>query len=296
MSTALADRARTGRSASAPRAIARRALARVLTHLLMIALSVVMVVPFISMATTSLMTMSQAYSFPPAIWPDPFVWANYPEALALQPFGRYFLNSGILALGVTAGRVINGALAAYAFSRLVFPGRDLIFFAYLGTMMIPEHVTLIPLFLILNFFGWLDSYQGLILPFAVTAFGVFLLRQFFITIPRELEEAAVIDGCGAFGVFWRIILPLAKPGLASLAILSFVSGWNMFVWPLIVANSANMRTIVIGIAQFQAAYGAITNWPYVMAISTLAVIPTLFIFFVGQRYFVQGITLSGLKG
>ena len=296
MSAATADQARGRSRQGALGRVVSRAPGWLLTHTLMVMLSIAMVVPFISMATTSLMSMTQAYSFPPAIWPDPFVFDNYPEALALQPFGRYFLNSLLVALGVTIGRVMGGALAAYAFSRLQFPGRDGIFYAYLSTMMVPEHVTLVPLFLMLNAFGWLNSYQGLILPSAVTAFGVFLLRQFFITIPRELEEAAVIDGCGPFGVFWKIIMPLAMPGLASLGILSFVSGWNMFVWPLIISNSAGMRTIVVGIALFQGAFGAITNWPYVMAISTLAVIPTLLTFLIGQRYFVQGITLSGIKG
>ena len=162
--------------------------------------------------------------------------------------------------------------------------------------MIPEHVTLIPLFLIMRLLGWINTYQGLAVPFFVSAFGVFLLRQFFLTIPREIEEAAVIDGCGSFGVYWRIILPLARPGLAALAILSFVSAWNLFVWPLIVTNTDNMRTMVVGIGMLTGNENQVANWPYVMVVATVAVVPSLITFAFGQRYFVQGITLSGLKG
>lgn len=275
---------------------ARYVVGRVLSHALMIVLSIVMVVPFYVMIVTSLMSLGQAYSFPPSFLPNPFIWANYPSALALEPFGRYFLNSTIVAVLITGVRLLSCSLGAYAFARLTFPGRDLIFYVYLGTLMIPEHVTLIPLFLIMRVLGWIDTYQGLAVPFFVTAFGVFLLRQFFLTIPREIEEAAVIDGCGSFAVFWRIILPLARPGLAALAILSFVASWNQFIWPLIVTNSDEMRTMVVGIGMLSGNENQIANWPYVMVISTVAVVPSLIIFAFGQRYFVQGITLSGLKG
>jgi multiple sugar transport system permease protein len=275
---------------------ARHVVGRVLTHALMIGLSIFMVVPFYTMLVTSFMTLGQAYSFPPAFLPNPVVWSNYPNALALEPFGRYFLNSTVVAALITAIRLLSCSLGAYAFARLTFPGRDLIFYVYLGTLMIPEHVTLIPLFLIMHVFGWIDTYQGLTVPFFVSAFGVFLLRQFFLTIPREIEEAAVIDGCGSFGVYWRIILPLARPGLAALAILSFVASWNQFIWPLIVTNSDVMRTMVVGIGMLSGNENQIANWPYVMVVATIAVVPSLITFAFGQRYFVQGITLSGLKG
>ncbi|MGH2457540.1 MAG: carbohydrate ABC transporter permease [Chloroflexota bacterium] len=275
---------------------ARYLVGRSLSHLLMIALSVVMVVPFYIMVVTSFMSLGQAYSFPPSFLPSPFIWSNYPNALALEPFGRYFLNSTVVAILITAVRLLSCSLGAYAFARLVFPGRDLIFYVYLSTLMIPEHVTLIPLFLIMRVLGWIDTYQGLTVPFFVSAFGVFLLRQFFLTIPREIEEAAVIDGCGSFGVFWQIILPLARPGLAALAILSFVASWNQFIWPLIVTNSDQMRTMVVGIGMLSGNENQIANWPYVMVVATVAVVPSLIAFAFGQRYFVQGITLSGLKG
>jgi len=275
---------------------ARFVVGRILSHALMIGLSVIMVVPFYIMLVTSLMTLGQAYSFPPSFFPNPVVWSNFPNALALEPFARYFLNSTVVAIVITGVRLLSCSLGAYAFARLTFPGRDLIFYVYLSTLMIPEHVTLIPLFLIMREFGWIDTYQGLTVPFFVSAFGVFLLRQFFLTIPREIEEAAVIDGCSSFGVYWQIVLPLARPGLAALAILSFVASWNQFIWPLIVTNSDVMRTMVVGIGMLSGNENQIANWPYVMVVATIAVVPSLITFAFGQRYFVQGITLSGLKG
>jgi multiple sugar transport system permease protein len=267
-----------------------------LTHLLMLALSVVMMAPFVAMFLTSLMTFSQAYTFPPDLIPRPIVLQNYPEAIALRPFHVYLLNSLLVASAITAARLVTCSLGAFAFARLQFPGRDAIFWVYLTTLMLPEHVTLIPLFFIMRDFGWIDRYPGLTVPFFVTAFGVFLLRQFFLTIPRELEEAAIIDGAGVFAVYARIILPLAMPGLAALGVLTFVAAWNMFVWPLIVTNSDPMRTIVVGIGLLTTDSANLANWPRMMAISTMAVVPSILIFVFGQRYFVQGITLSGLKG
>jgi multiple sugar transport system permease protein len=279
------------------RALSGRRLTRqVLTHALMILLSVIMIVPFVVMITTSFMTLGQAYSFPPSLVPRPLHWQNYSEVLQLRPFGHYFFNSAVVAVCITAARLVSCSLAAYAFARLRFPFRNALFYVYLSTLMIPDHVTLIPLFLIMHVLNWVDTYQGLMVPFFVNAFGVFLLRQFFLSIPRELEEAAILDGCGSFGVYWRIIIPLSAPGLASLAILTFVGAWNMFVWPLIVTNHDAMRTIVVGIGLFTGDSNRIANWPYIMAVSTLAVVPLLVIFLFGQRSFVQGITLTGLKG
>jgi multiple sugar transport system permease protein len=277
-------------------AIRRQFVGPAATHLLMIVLSIVMIFPFVTMLLTSMMTLSQAYSFPPDLIPKPITLAPYFQALELRPFHIYLFNSLLVALAITVGRLFTCSLGAFAFARLQFPGRDAIFWVYLSTLMLPEQITLIPLFFIMKNFGWIDRYQGLIVPFVVTAFGVFLLRQFFLTIPRELEDAAIIDGCGPWGLYWRIILPLAVPGLAALGVLTFVNSYNMFVWPLIVTNSDSMRTIVVGIGLLTADNTNLTNWPRMMAISAFAVIPSLLIFVFGQRYFVQGITLSGLKG
>jgi multiple sugar transport system permease protein len=276
--------------------VRRQVIGPAATHLLLIALSIVMIFPFVTMLLTSMMTLSQAYSFPPDLIPKPITLAPYFQALELRPFHIYLFNSLLVALAITVGRLFTCSLGAFAFARLQFPGRDTIFWVYLSTLMLPEQVTLIPLFFIMKNFGWIDRYQGLIVPFIVTAFGVFLLRQFFLTIPRELEDAAIIDGCGPWGLYWRIILPLAVPGLAALGVLTFVNSYNMFVWPLIVTNSDSMRTIVVGIGLLTADNANLTNWPRMMAISAFAVIPSLLIFVFGQRYFVQGITLSGLKG
>jgi multiple sugar transport system permease protein len=277
-------------------AVRRQFVGPAATHLLMIVLSIVMIFPFVTMLLTSMMTLSQAYSFPPDLIPKPITLAPYFQALELRPFHIYLFNSLLVALAITVGRLFTCSLGAFAFARLQFPGRDAIFWVYLSTLMLPEQITLIPLFFIMKNFGWIDRYQGLIVPFVVTAFGVFLLRQFFLTIPRELEDAAIIDGCGPWGLYWRIILPLAVPGLAALGVLTFVNSYNMFVWPLIVTNSDSMRTIVVGIGLLTADNTNLTNWPRMMAISAFAVIPSLLIFVFGQRYFVQGITLSGLKG
>jgi multiple sugar transport system permease protein len=276
--------------------VRRRIIGPAVTHLLLIMLSIVMIFPFVTMLLTSLMTLSQAYSFPPDLIPKPITVAPYFQALELRPFHIYLFNSLLVALAITVGRLFSCSLGAFAFARLQFPGRDAIFWVYLSTLMLPEQVTLIPLFFIMKNFGWIDRYQGLIIPFVVTAFGVFLLRQFFLTIPREIEDAAIIDGCGPWSLYWRIILPLAVPGLAALGVLTFVNSYNMFVWPLIVTNSDSMRTIVVGIGLLTADNTNLTNWPRMMAISAFAVIPSLLIFVFGQRYFVQGITLSGLKG
>ena len=274
----------------------RRIIAPGATHLLLIMLSIVMMFPFVTMLLTSLMTLAQAYSFPPDLIPKPFTVAPYFQALELRPFHIYLMNSLLVALAITAGRLLGCSISAFAFARLEFPGRDTIFWIYLSTLMLPEQITLIPLFFIMKNFGWIDRYQGLIIPFIVTAFGVFLLRQFFLTIPREIEDAAIIDGCGPFGLYWRIILPLAVPGLAALGVLTFVNSYNMFVWPLVVTNSDAMRTIVVGIGLLTADNTNLTNWPRMMAISSIAVVPSLLMFIFGQRYFVRGITLSGLKG
>jgi len=277
-------------------AVRRQIIGPAATHVLLIVLSIVMIFPFVTMLLTSLMTLSQAYSFPPDLIPKPITVAPYFQALELRPFHIYLFNSLLVAAAITVGRLFSCSLGAFAFARLQFPGRDAIFWVYLSTLMLPEQVTLIPLFFIMKNFGWIDRYQGLIVPFVVTAFGVFLLRQFFLTIPRELEDAAIIDGCGPWSLYWRIILPLAIPGLAALGVLTFVNSYNMFVWPLIVTNSDSMRTIVVGIGLLTADNTNLTNWPRMMAISAFAVIPSLLIFVFGQRYFVQGITLSGLKG
>ena len=222
---------------------------------------------------------------------------NYLKVWKIVPFARFYLNSIFVALCVTVGQVMTSAFAAYAFSRLRFPGRDKIFFAYLATMMIPYSVILVPVYILMVCFRWIDSYKALILPAVFTAYGTFMLRQFFMTIPRDLEDAARIDGCSLFNIFWKIILPLSKPALATLTMFTFLASWNNFMWPLIVTESIEKKTLPIGLAYFQEVYQYTQpDWGLLMAGSLLAVLPVIIVFIFAQRFFVEGIKLTGIKG
>ena len=223
-----------------------------------------------------------------------FVWENYVKAWEVVPFARFYFNSIFVAVLTTFGQVATSAMAAYAFSRLTFPGREKIFMSYLATMMIPGAVTMIPVFILLRMLGWVDTYKALILPGIFTAYGTFMLRQFFLTLPRDLEDAAMIDGCSYPGIFWRIILPLSKPALATLTTFTFMGTWMNFMWPLIVVNSQELFTLPVGLAYFQSLHT--TDWTLLMAGSLMMLLPILLVFIFCQRYFVEGIKLTGIKG
>jgi multiple sugar transport system permease protein len=258
-----------------------------------VVLAVVMLLPFLWMIGTSLMDEFAVFRFPPPLVPVPPRPRNYAEAWAALPFGRFYLNSLVFAAAVVAGQVVTSALAAYAFARLRFPGRDKLFVLCLSVLMIPGIVLLIPRFLIISALGWVDTYPGLISTELVSVWGIFLLRQFFLSIPRDLEDAARLDGAGEWTIFTRIVLPLSKPALATLALFAFVDAWKNFLWPLIATRSMEMRTVEIGIASFHSYY--YSNWPYQMAAAVTAIVPIFVVFFVAQRYFVRGIQLTGLK-
>ncbi|MFQ5810996.1 MAG: ABC transporter permease subunit, partial [Armatimonadota bacterium] len=210
-----------------------------------------------------------------------------------EAFFAFYINSLLVAIVVTFGQVFTSSLAAYAFARLQFPGRDKVFLGYLATMMIPAVVTMIPVFILLRQLGWIDSYKALIFPAMFSAYGTFLLRQFFLTIPTDLEDAARIDGCGAFGIYWNVILPLSKPALATLTTFVFLGSWNNYMWPLIVINSTSKKTLPIALQSFQGLYT--TEWTLLMAASLLVLLPVLIVFIFNQRFFVRGIVLTGLK-
>lgn len=263
------------------------------THIIIYIMAFAVLAPFIWMILTSLKDMSEIFVYPPKWLPEEFNFENYLSAFDAAPFGRYYLNSVFVAAAVTVGQLITCSMAAFAFARLKFWGRDVLFFIFLGTMMIPYNVTMIPSFMVLYWLGWVDTYQALIVPGLASAFGTFLLRQFFITIPRELEEAAYIDGASKFQVLKKIIIPLSKPALATLAIFTFMGAFNDFIWALIVINSEEMRTVQLGLAIFRDRY--ITQWDLLMAGSVTAVMPILIVFFFAQKYFIKGITLSGIK-
>ncbi len=254
--------------------------------------------PFMWMITTSLSHRGDVFAQKAHWWlsfvPTSFVWQNYIQAWNVVPFARFFLNSVIAAGLTTLGQVVTSAMAGYAFSRLSFAGRDKIFLAYLATMMIPFPVTMIPVFILFRQIGWVDTYEALILPGIFTAYGTFMLRQFFMTLPRDLEDAAKIDGCSYFGIFTRIILPLSKPALATLTTFTFMGSWMNFLWPLVVLNSHEKFTLPVGLAYFQSLHT--TDWTLLMAGSLMVLVPILIVFIFNQRYFVEGIKLSGIKG
>jgi len=257
-------------------------------------LAFLMVMPFIIMIATALKPENELFSNPGALLGSKLAWENFTYAWNYIPFGRFFINSIFVSLTVTILEVLTSSLAAYAFARLRFPGRDLLFYLYLGTLMIPAQVTIVPQFILMNQFGWVDTYQALILPAAFTAFGTFLLRQFFLTIPFELEESARIDGCSRFGTYFRIILPLSKPALATLGVFAFVTQWNSFFWPLVITSSDEMKVLSVGLKMFQGIYG--TEWHLMMAASAIVIIPSVIVFGVLQRYLVEGIQLTGMGG
>jgi len=268
---------------------APRAAVRVVVALL----GATMLLPFVWMVGTSLMDELEVYRYPPPLWPSSPRLANYGEALTALPFGRFFLNSTMFALAVVVGQLVTSTSMAYAFARLRFPGRDRLFFVVLSTIMVPAVVLLIPRFLLINALGWVDTLQGLVATALVSVWGLFLLRQFFLTIPRDLEDAARLDGAGEWAVFWRVALPLSRPALATLALFAFVDAWKSFLWPLVATRSLDMRVVEVGIAQFHGFY--YSNWPYQMAAAVAALVPLVVVFIVAQRHFVRGIQLTGLK-
>lgn len=228
------------------------------------------------------------------LFPPVWHWENFAEVFRSPGFARYYLNSAVIAIAVTLGQLVTSSLAAYAFSRLKFPGNDKIFFLYLATLMVPASVTLIPLFIMLSKLGLTDSYFALLAPPMFGAYGTFMLRQFFKGIPDELEEAACIDGCNALMRFIHVILPLSGPALATLGIFTFLGNWQSFLYPLVMVSSDNLKTIPLGLLDFVDLNSA--NWPLLMAASIWSILPMIVIFLFGQRFFVSGVRLGGVKG
>lgn len=264
------------------------------TYIILSFVGISMLFPFIWMLSTSLKDPSQVFTTSLELWPRPFVFENYINAWKAIPFGRFYINSILIGILVTFGQVLTSSMAAYAFARLKFPGRDKLFFGYLATMMIPYMVTTIPVFILLKYLNWLDTYKALVLPAIFTAYGTFMLRQFFMTLPSELEDAAKIDGCSLWRIYWQIILPLSKPALATLSTFTFLGNWQSFIWPLIVTSSEKMKTLPVGLSYFQDMYT--TNWTLLMAAAVIVLVPALIVFIFNQRFITKGIALSGIKG
>ncbi|QFT87725.1 L-arabinose transport system permease protein AraQ [Bacillus sp. THAF10] len=271
----------------------RKKIKNVLFYLILILGAAIMLVPFIWMISTSLKTSGATMVLPPQFIPEEFNLENYQRVADTFPVFKFLWNSLLVAVTSTIGQLLLCSMAAYAFARLEFKGRDVIFVIYLATLMVPSQVTMTPQFILMKYMGWLDTYQGLILPGMFNAFGTFLLRQFFLGIPKELEEAAFMDGANHFRIFAQIILPLSMPALATLMIFSFMQSWNNFLWPLIVVNSPDMMTLPLGLSLLQGRWE--TDWNLMMAGVVISVIPVLAVYSFAQRYFIQGITLSGMK-
>ena len=268
--------------------------ARLATQVLLMLAAAVALVPVIWTVLSSLKSNDTIFAVPMRWLPDSLHWNNYTDAFEVAPFARYFLNSAIVAASVTATSVFYGAMAGYGFSKFRFPGRDLVFGLILVTFMIPFPVIMIPLFVLVRNFGWVNTYWGLIIPGALTGFAVFMMRQFIQAIPGELFDAARIDGAGELRIFLTMVLPLARPALATLGILTFLESWNNLLWPLIVIQSDDMETIPLGLTQFSTLYS--TNYAQMLAMAVIASLPVLVVFVIGRRQIINSLMLSGLKG
>ncbi|MGZ6546354.1 MAG: carbohydrate ABC transporter permease [Actinomycetota bacterium] len=263
-------------------------------HLLLFPLALVMVIPMIWMLITSFETLNETRHFPPILIPSGIRWQNYTAVLQQAPFARWFLNTLIVTVVVVAGNLLFCSLAGYAFARIKFFGRDVVFIIVLATLMVPFQVIIIPTFLIVRKLGLIDTLGALIVPNMAGAFGIFLLRQFFRSLPIELEEAARIDGASRLGVLFKIVLPLSGPVLATVAVMTFLWTWNDFLWPLVTLYSPNKLTLQVGLTTFQGAHQANTH--LLMAANVMSMLPVLLLFFAAQRFFIRGIATSGLKG
>lgn len=249
--------------------------------------------PFFWMLVTSFKTEDQAFSIPPSFLPTIFDLRNFFKAATFIPIGKYILNTLYVSFAVVALQFFTNSLAAYGIARIKFKGAGVVFAILLGTMMVPPEVTMVPLYVIVKKFNMMNKYSGLILPFASSAFGIFMLRQFFMGIPKELEDAAIIDGAGRMKIFFSIILPLSKPALFTMSIYSFLAVWNEYLWPLVIINDSTRQMIQVGISQFVSGWE--TQWTMRMAASTIAVLPVIILFFFVQKQYVEGISVSGMK-
>lgn len=267
----------------------------ILGYLILILIAISMLWPFFEMVNLSFSPNSQIFSYPPKVFSKSFTIGNYLSVFSSIPVGRYFLNSLIVSTITTIGQVIISAFAGYAFAKLKFKGSDFLFFLILITMMIPPQVNIIPLFFLMRELHLIDTYQALIIPGFFGGFGIFMFRQYFIGLPKELEESSKIDGCNIFDTFYKIALPLAIPTVATLSIFTFISSWNSFMWPLIVTNSDNMRTLPVGLAFFKGSFREVTNWGDLLACAVICTIPTIIIFLIGKKYFINDLLKGSLK-
>jgi len=272
-----------------------RALSTVASHAVLVTLSIVFMAPFIWMLSSSLKPNAEIFLIPPRLFPQEWRFSNYIESVQAINFFGYLLNTLKYSIATTIGAVASNAMIAYGFARVRWPGRDAVFFFVIATMMLPAAVTMIPLFVFFSRLGWVPSLKPLVIPaYFGNAYFIFLLRQFLITLPQELDDAARIDGCSELGIFSRIVLPLAKPALISVFLFELIWTWNNFMGPLIYLRDPRTFTLSVGLQMYFTQHGA--EWGYLMAAGTLFTLPMIVLFFIGQRQFIEGITLTGIKG
>jgi ABC-type glycerol-3-phosphate transport system permease component len=263
-------------------------------YTLLVICSAFILYPIFYTFAATFMTPEEVNTYPPVFFPKSFYMGSILAVLKLVPIGKFITNSFIISLLIMVGQLITSSMAAYAFANISFRGKNVLFALFMATMMIPWEVTIIPNYMTMKQWGWLDSYQGLTIPFLASAFGTFLLRQFFLQLPRELFEAAKMDGCGHIRSFITIVLPLSRPAIATLAVYSFLNSWNMYLWPLLITNSEQMRTVQIGISMLQ--FEEFTVWTLVLAGVTLVLLPSLLLLVLGLKQLVRGLTAGAVKG
>jgi multiple sugar transport system permease protein len=265
----------------------------IIIHIILIIGAIGMLLPLFWMLKTSLVSLAESTKIPPTFIPQEFMWSNYSDVINLLPFGKFYINTLLMILFRVLGSVFFSAMAAYAFARIKFPGRNLLFMIVLIQLMVPSQIFIIPQYMLASKLGWLNSIKALIMPGIVSAFGTFLMRQFFMNIPDELEEAAILDGCNRWQIFSKIMLPLTKSGMVSLAIFTALFAWKDLMWPLVVNMSIDKMPLSAGLASLQGQYS--TNYPQLMAGSVIAILPMLIIFIVFQKQFIEGIATTGSK-
>lgn len=279
-----------------PKSAARFSLRRMVLYAVMVGLVLLMVTPFAWMLSTSLKAQQYILETPPRLFPSPITLESYTGLAERIDLARVVFNSAFVAAATTVGQIIISAMAAYAFARLQWRGRNIVFMLYLATMMVPSVVMVIPQFILIRQLGWVNTYAALIVPSLFNAFGTFLLRQSFLGLPKDFEEAAFVDGANPFTIFWRIMLPLNLPAIATLVVLSFMGSWNSYLFPLFVARKEEVITLPVALGVLQAGPRALTEWNLVMAGAVITVLPILIVYLFAQKWFIQGIVSSGIKG
>lgn len=268
-------------------------ISKLIIYVVLLIGCIITIAPFFWMISTSLKSFGEVFNMPPTLLPEKFMWSNYLEVSDRIPLVRFFINSILITLGVTIGTLVTTIFAAYVFSRIDFIGRDVIFVVLIATMMIPSEVILIPNYITISKLGWINTYKGLIIPWTVSVFSIFLLRQFFLGIPESLYRASKIDGCSDMKYLFKIMVPISRPALITIALLRIINSWNEFLWPLIITNVPEMRTLPVALTIFSTEAGI--DYHYLMAASTMIILPIIFVYFVLQKYIISGITRSGIK-